>query len=273
MPDALITAPAGPFSLSPDGAATPYPRWLCSAVEHLSCLTTLNRIYHTLQHHTEPLAFIRAVLHHFNIRVRVSGAEHIPRQGSVVLVANHPFGGLEGMLLAHLLLPIRPDAKILANFLLQRIPQLRDLFIFVDPFRNAQSARANIEGLRAAVRWLQGGGVLGIFPAGEVAHLNVKLCRVVEPLWSESMARLIRRSGASVVPVAFFGRNGNLFHLAGVLHPLLRTALLPRELLNKRNRTINVCIGAAIPPPQLQHFTSDRALIDYLRQHTLNLVC
>lgn len=272
----MSTPITGPFHLSTPEQPVALPRWIISGVEHLSGLAEMNRLY-ALNDQTqasEPQPFLQFVLDLFTIRVQVSSAEiaSIPQQGSVVVVVNHPFGGLEGILLGHILLPVRPDVKIMANFLLQRIPELRDLFLFVDPFRTAQSSRANIQGLRATVRWLEAGHLLGIFPAGEVAHFHLRMGRVVEPLWSESMARLIRRTGATVVPVAFVGSNRWLFHLAGVLHPMLRTAMLPRELLNKRGQTITIRIGKAIEPASIQTFTSDRALIDYLRRHTLGLV-
>lgn len=265
---------SGPFSLSTSEHPLNVPGWAIDLAERIFGLAEMNHLYHTIHPSSEPQPFIQFIFDflHIRLHVRYTDVARIPQDGAVVVVANHPFGGLEGMLLGNLLLSVRPDVKILANFLLQRIPELRDLFIFVDPFGTAQSSRANIQGVRAALRWLEAGGMLGIFPAGEVAHLSLRIGRVVEPMWGESVARLIRHSGVAVLPVAFVGSNRRLFHLAGLLHPMLRTALLPRELLNKRNQTIEMCIGDVIAPSQIETFTSDRALIDYLRRHTLGLV-
>src|SRR5207244_521579 len=103
----------------------------------------------------------------------------------------------------------------------------------IDPFGGPQAKRANAAGIRKAVRWLEGGGALLIFPAGEVSHLNLRTFSISDPPWSATAARLIRMSGAPVVPMYFGGANSALFQLAGIVHPRLRTLLLPHELGNK----------------------------------------
>ena len=166
----------------------------------------------------------------------ISSAEdlaRIPAQGPVVVVANHPFGGVEGIILPSLLGKVRRDVKILANYLLQPVTELQDLFIYVDPFGTNHSTKANLASLREAMVWLKQGGLLGIFPAGEVSHLTWPKLEITDPVWSRTVARLIRKSRADAVPVFFAGQNGPLFQCLGMVHPLLRTALLPREALNK----------------------------------------
>ena len=192
----------------------------------------------------------------------------LPRQGPVVVVANHPFGGMEGILLASLLRSIRPDAKIMANFLLERIAEMRDLFIFVDPFGGEASARANLKGLRQAIDWLRDGGMLGVFPAGEVAHLRVRDREVSDSVWNPTVARLIRRTGATAVPVFFHGTNSALFQVLGLVHPRVRTALLPHEFLKLCNRRMDVRIGKPIAFEKLKEFGTDEAMMTYLRQRT-----
>ncbi len=196
--------------------------------------------------------------------------ERIPQRGPLVVVANHPFGAIEGLLLGALLARARPDVKIMANHLLARITELRECMIFVDPFGGRDAARRNMAPLREAMRWLKGDGALLVFPAGEVAHITLRrgLC---EGPWSDDVARLIVRSGAAVLPVYVGGRNSLALQLLGLLHPRLRTAMLPRELLRQRGRRIGVRIGAAISGRWLARFTEAGEIAEFLRLRTLGL--
>ncbi|HKQ70459.1 MAG TPA: lysophospholipid acyltransferase family protein, partial [Polyangiaceae bacterium] len=192
----------------------------------------------------------------------------IPRAGGCVLVANHPFGAIEGIVLASMLRGVRKDVKLLANYLLARIEPLRELMVFVDPFGGPGSAASNLSALRDAVRFLRKGGLLAVFPAGEVAHWDRKTGKIVDPPWSPGLARLVRLAEVPALAVHFAGQNGPLFQAAGMVHPRLRTALLPRELLNKKGRQVDVRVGAVIPHRKLAAFTSDTEMVDYLRNRT-----
>jgi putative hemolysin len=190
----------------------------------------------------------------------------IPRSGPVVVVANHPFGLVEGMTLGALLSKVRPDAKFLANSMLASVPGTQEYLIPVDPFGGA--AKANWRGLRRSIQWLEQGGLLVTFPAGEVAALKLPHMQIAEPEWNDRIARLIRITGASAVPVFFHGVNSATFQLAGLIHPRLRTALLPYELLNKKGHTIRVTIGGPVKAEILSRMATDREAVDYLRQRT-----
>ncbi len=125
--------------------------------------------------------------------------------------------------------------------------------------------------MKTAIEWLNGGHMLVTFPAGEVATLNLKERRIAEAAWNAGVAKMLKRTNASVVPLYFDGSNSPLFHIAGLLHPRLRTLLLPHELLNKHDRNFEIRIGNPIPPEKLQSFDSPQDLADYLRQRTLLL--
>lgn len=189
----------------------------------------------------------------------------VPAQGPAIVTSNHPFGGVEGLALAKLLMQVRPDVRILANAMLASIPQLAPLLITVDPFGGAEATRSNLRGVREALRWLGSGGMLLTFPAGEVAHLDLRRLRVCDPPWNPAIARLAVRSGASLVPAHVPGRNGAAFQAAGLLHPRLRTALLPRALLKGRGTTLRARFGSAVDPQRLATLGDDRAMIDHLR--------
>jgi putative hemolysin len=193
---------------------------------------------------------------------------HIPEKGPTVVVANHPFGAIEGVILAEILRSVRPDVKIMANFLLERIPQLRELFISVDPFESRKAVRSNIRPIREAIRWVRTGGLLMVFPAGEVAHIHLKKRVIVDPAWNPSVGHIVSRSGASVLPVYFKGTNSPLFQMMGLLHPRLRTALLARELVNKQQKRIELKIGRRIRAKRLKRFSGSAEVIEYLRWRT-----
>jgi putative hemolysin len=253
---------------------TPWPRSLSAlfekALERALAFPRLNRMYAEVTGPADDRSFFEKSLERLGIGYRVSDLDlaRIPRRGPTVVVANHPFGGLEGLILADLLLKIRPDAKIMANYLLERIPELRDHLIFVDPFGGREAALKNLRGLREAIAWLRQGGLLGVFPAGEVAHWHFKEKTVTDPEWKEMIAGLIRKTGSAVTPVYFEGQNRTRFHLLGLIHPRLRTALLPHELLNKMHTRIDLRIGQPLPFKKIERFAEDRSLIDYLRQRT-----
>jgi putative hemolysin len=196
----------------------------------------------------------------------------VPSEGPLVVVANHPFGAIEGMVLASILLKTRSDAKIMANFLLSGlgVRELNELLIFVDPFERRGSVARNLKPLREAIGWVRGGRALGIFPAGEVSHVHLSSLSVIDRQWSQTVARIVRKSEATVLPVYFEGHNSPLFCGLGLLHPLFRTLMLPGENLKKRSRMLRAHVGKPIPFKRLAGL-DDSAIMDYLRLRTYNL--
>ena len=192
----------------------------------------------------------------------------IPKTGPVVVVCNHPFGILDGAMIGALLSEVRHDAKILANYLLAAMPELAPDCIFVDPFNRKSSPEVNRKGLKQAITHLRSGGLLVIFPAGEVSHWQFRYGQIVDPEWSETTARLIRITQAVTVPVLCTGRNSLPFHLLGLVHPMLRTTRLPSELLNKAGKQIEVRIGCPIPAEKINRIPGDAQATRYLRART-----
>ena len=196
----------------------------------------------------------------------------IPTTGPLIIVANHPFGFADAVILGHLIGKVRPDAKFLANSMLLKIPEVQPWIIPVDNFKGEGSERRNLGPMKKAIRHLAAGGALIVFPAGEVAHFQMGH-GVEECPWNTHVGALVKMTGASVLPVHFSGRNSLLFQVAGLLHPRARTSLLLRELCNRkrRRRPIPVRVGEALPFAKLKRFDDHGELTSHLRLLTLAL--
>lgn len=243
---------------------------VASALEGLLGLRELNYIYAEIMKHYDGKSFANDVLHYFGVSYEVSEQDvaRIPEKGPVVVVANHPFGAIEGVLLLSLLKSIRPDVRVLANYMLNYIPEMRQDFIAVDPFGGQDASRKNMRPMKEALHWLRQGGLLAVFPAGEVAHYEWGKRGVIEGEWNQTVAGLIRHTQTPVLPIFFEGSNPVSFNLAGLINPRLRTILLPRQLLNKMDHKFHIQVGSLIPYRKLEK-TGD--MMPYLRMRTLNL--
>lgn len=272
----MSTSPAAqqtdtPLSLEPFlPSSLPARQAVAKVLEALLGIDRLRESYRSLPKADDPCLFARSVLEALNVSMEVTPEDiaRIPARGACIVVANHPHGGLDGLCLVNLLLGVRRDVKILANPFLMSISELRDLFLEVDPFGGVQARRFNRQGLRAALRWLDAGGMLVLFPAGEVSSLNLTEREVLDPPWQPGAARLMRKSGAAVLPVHIGGRNSNLFQLSGLVNARLRTMLLVRELLRPNRLPIPIRVGRTIEAVQLSHAEGDRNVTAYLRFRT-----
>lgn len=202
---------------------------------------------------------------------RDSDLANIPREGPFVVVANHPYGAIDGLALILMIARVRPDFKVMANFLLQNVEPIRDYILAVNPFEERKSAFSNISGLKTALAHLESGKPLGIFPAGEVSTFQGDLKTIADRKWQSSAVKIVRNSGVPVVPVYFDGTNSYAFHLLGLIHPNLRTLALPSELLNKKGHTFRMRIGKPILPREVTAFTSNDQYGRYLRAKTYAL--
>ena len=260
----LILPRSGPFWMRKVCAG------LNALLKEVAGLMDLERFYREIRSTPGEVWVTDKILSGLGITLEVAEErrKRIPRTGPLVVVANHPFGGVEAAALASLLRSVRPDVKFLANHMLSRAPELNELILPVDPFRTGDSAQSNLAPIRKAILWVRSGGLLAIFPAGEVAHYQLSGRQVTDPAWQPSIGRLIRTLKAPVLPIYFPGRNSRLFQLAGLVHPLLRTALLVREFVNKKGCILAPRIGHPIAAARLNGLASDEELINYLRQRT-----
>lgn len=189
----------------------------------------------------------------------------IPKQGPFILIANHPLGAIDGILMTKILTEIRPDFKVMGNFLLSKIKPMSPFVISVNPFENRKEVFNSMQGMRETLRHLQEGGCVGIFPAGEVSNRNNPLGAVEDKVWEEPVMKLIKKAKVPVVPMYFHAKNSKLFYQAAKLSPSLQTLLLPSEMMAKRDSPIRVRIGKPVSVKTIAEQETISELTDYLR--------
>jgi putative hemolysin len=255
------TEAAVPFTLA--GATPGVPpavaRLAATLLDRPLGLAALQRLYSTIHRGDGP--FVARALAALDLTVDVTwSASPVPTRGPLLVVSNHPFGIADALAVLSAIGRARGDVKALANGLLTAIPDVRDWLIPVNPFGTAAGSAANRSGLRAALRWLNGGGCLITFPAGAVAHDLASPDVALDGVWHPHVAALAARARAPVVPVFVSGTNSALFRHAGLVHPLLRTALLPRELLKRQGTAVRVVVGEPVERRALESLPrEDRA--------------
>jgi putative hemolysin len=196
----------------------------------------------------------------------------IPPIGPLVVVANHPHGLVDGMVMAELIGRVRTDYKILTRSLLTGIPEIEEFMLPV-PFPHEENSRELSLEMRAqCMAHLKLGGVIILFPAGKVATSKGFFGPAIEPEWNPFTAKMVMRSGAAVLPILFRGQNTRAYHIADKLSATLRQGLLLHEIRCALNKSQNPIIGEAILPEDMAHWANDpRGLLAWLRERTLSL--
>ncbi len=272
--------PAGRYSKRRLSYATtfdsPLRAMAIRAVEWLTGKLTLLRLIRRFEKQGAPhgQAFWAAALAHMGIPLCTPAQQiaRIPKSGPVVVVANHPHGLVDGMVLAALIGRIRTDYRILARTLLTGVEEVADFMIPV-PFQHVEDARAqNLQMRRQAMAHLRAGGVVVLFPAGGVATSRTAFGPVIEAEWSPFTAKLIQRSAATVVPIYFPGQNSRWYHIANRISPILRQGLLIHEVVHSLDTPQAPIVGRAIPPEESRKWDGDsRGYMRWLRARTLAL--
>ncbi len=236
-------------------------------IMYLLRLSKINKIYDTLDL-SNGLTCIDSFFKAANVQFEIDeeSLNNIPKEGAFITVANHPLGGIDGLLLIKILAENRPNFKVMANFLLKRVAPIANYVCSVNPFETRPDIKST-NGLKQALAHLKAGEPLGIFPAGEVSSYQ-KGFHVADKEWSNSILRFIKKNEVPVLPIYFDGKNSTLFHLLGKIHPMLRTLKLPSELLNKKKQVIKMTIGKPISVKEQDSFEDIKEYGRFLRANT-----
>ena len=242
-----------------------YP--IVSAVMRLAKINKVNDLYDKIKD-LEGQEFFDKLLEELNVKYLAFQEDlaKIPKTGPFILVSNHPLGALDGVIMCKILTEIRPDFKVMGNFLLTKIKPMEPYVISVNPFEKRKEAYSSMSGMREALKHLSEGGCLGIFPAGEVSNKNNEYNEILDKEWQEPALKLIKKAQVPVVPMYFHAKNSKLFYNVSKIHPDLQTLLLPSEMVNKREKPIKIRIGRPVTPKILNEYETPKELGEFLRK-------
>ena len=242
-----------------------YP--IVSAVMRLAKINKVNDLYDKIKD-LEGQEFFDKLLEELNVKYLAFQEDlaKIPKTGPFILVSNHPLGALDGVIMCKILTEIRPDFKVMGNFLLTKIKPMEPYVISVNPFEKRKEAYSSMSGMREALKHLSEGGCLGIFPAGEVSNKNNEYNEILDKEWQEPALKLIKKAQVPVVPMYFHAKNSKLFYNVSKIHPDLQTLMIPAEMVNKREKPIKIRIGRPVTPKILNEYETPKELGEFLKK-------
>ena len=246
----------------------PLGRPVAYSVHRFLKFNRLNKLYEANKHLESP-EFEKQLLKDLAISYEIQEEDlaRIPKEGPFIIVSNHPLGGLDGIIMLKILSEIRPDFKIIANFLLSRIKPLQPRVFSVNPFETRKDIKSSIQRMKEALKHVEDGHALGIFPAGEVSYKNNSK-EIIDRPWQKPVMKLIKKSKVPVIPMYFKAKNSKRFYNLNKIHPDLQTAMLPGEFLRTRLKPIQIRIGRPITVKQQEEYKSVEELTHFLYKKT-----
>jgi putative hemolysin len=200
----------------------------------------------------------------------IGGAlSNIPATGPLIVIANHPYGILDGLILGHILHRTRGDFRILANSVFSRAPALNDVLLPISFDATREATQLNLQTRATALGYLGGGGAIGIFPGGTVSTAAKPFGPPMDPAWRNFTAKMIAKSDATIIPLYFEGQNSRLFQIASHLHYTLRLGLLLKEFRARTDAPVRLVIGDPIRRTSLGD--DPAAMMETLRRATYAL--
>ncbi|MGB0660115.1 MAG: lysophospholipid acyltransferase family protein [Mangrovicoccus sp.] len=218
--------------------------------------------------------FWEVMAERYGLSLRVIGGslDAIPREGPLILIANHPFGILDGLMMGLILARARGDFRILAHQVFRKAEDLNRIILPVSFDETKEAVKLNLQTRKEALAYLSEGGAIGVFPGGTVSTSATPFSQPMDPGWRSFTAKMVAKSDATVVPIFFAGHNSRFFQVASHLHYTLRMGLLIKEFKARTNKPVEVVIGEPIPRDALAPYLKDpRRMMDYLREVTYRL--
>ncbi|MBK0327710.1 lysophospholipid acyltransferase family protein [Rhodobacteraceae bacterium F11138] len=290
-PPSAVPGSAVPENKSPEGEIydrrtltyansfdEPWTSFAIRAIEWFTGKLTILRMVNRFEKHNEQYRgqkFWRGALNVMGIELQTPPEQiaNIPVDGPVVVVANHPHGMVDGMIFADLIGRVRLDYRILTRSVLTGLDEAATSFMIPVPFPHDPDVQRKMVEMRAeTMSHLAKGGVVALFPSGVVMSSDSLFGPAIEREWNVFTAKMIRRSGAKVVPIYFPGRNSRAYQIANRLSPILRQGLLLHEIVRSCNKPQAPIIGEPISDADMALLEKDpRGFMAWLRQHTLDL--
>ncbi|MGA0924294.1 MAG: acyltransferase [Rhodobacteraceae bacterium] len=218
--------------------------------------------------------FWQVMVERYGLTLDVMGGSlsHIPANGPLILIANHPYGILDGLMMGHMLATVRGDFRIMAHHVFRKAEDINRVILPISFDATKEAVQLNLDTRKEALRYLGAGGAIGIFPGGTVSTAARPFAQPMDPGWRAFTARMVAKSRATVVPVYFDGHTSRLFQLASHLHTTLRMGLLIKEFRARVDTPVRVVIGKPIAQAEIDARAHDsKAMMDFLRKATYDL--
>lgn len=218
--------------------------------------------------------FWQVMVERYGLSLDVVGGSlsHFPKTGPVIVIANHPYGILDGLMMGHILSMIRGDFRILANSVFSKAEDVNRIVLPISFEETKEAVRHNIQTRKTALNYLADGGAIGVFPGGTVSTAAKPFSKPMDPGWRGFTARMVAKSNATVVPLYFDGHTSRMFQIASHMHLNLRLGLLIREFGERVDTSVRVAVGAPLERAQLDPLAGDsKAMMEFLRKSTYEL--
>ena len=234
----------------------------------------VNRVYGN-SCNLEGADFAESLLNDLGVNYKIGNSERLLNlpEGSFITVSNHPYGGIDGIMLIDLMLSVRGDYKLMVNQLLSLVKTMNDNFISVKPKvgKKETNTLAGINGIRKTIIRIKDGHPMGFFPAGAVSMFGFKHLGVKDREWQMSLLKLIQSAKVPIIPIRFYDKNSILFYFLGLINWRIRLIRMPYELFNKRNKKVRLGIGNTISVEEQQKFTDLKSYGKFLRKSVYNM--
>lgn len=232
----------------------------------------LTQVYSEL-HDKDPILLINSLLDELDLKYDIPEEDlnNIPSKGAFITVSNHPYRGIDSMLLFKLIYGKRKDFKMMASHLLRDIKALHNIILPVNTFETDKNIKSSFSGIKEGISHLKNSCCLGILPAGEGSAQLEMSNIILDNEWQVPAIKFIKNAKVPVVPIYFHGTNSRLLHIVRKINPLLKDAALPSEIRNKKNRTVRIRIGSAISVREQSDFKDIAQYGRYLRARTYSL--
>lgn len=232
----------------------------------------INRLNDLYEHssHLKGAVFAESLLEDLGVECLIGCSERLYQlpEGAFITVSNHPYGGLDGVMLINLMVEIRPDYKLMVNRWLSLIEALEENFISVRPKVGTKIKESNygFSGIRNTLKHLEEGHPIGLFPAGAVSMFRFKNLRVRDREWQESVLKLIQVAKVPVIPIRFYDMNSPFFYFLGTVWWRIRLIRMCYELFNKRNHPHRIGIGETISVEEIHRHKDLKSLGIFLQK-------
>jgi putative hemolysin len=219
--------------------------------------------------------FASSMLEDLGVDYMVGNSERLKQlpERAFITISNHPYGGVDGIILIDLFGHLRPDYKFMVNQVLALVKALESHFISVTPAGNKKKAAtiASLRGVRETITHLHEGHPMGFFPSGAVSDFSLKKMRIRDRAWQDNILRLIHLAKVPILPVRFFDTNSRFFYSLGLLNWRIRLLRMPWEVFNKNKKTHRIGIGNLISVEEQKKFKDHKSLGAFLRKNVYEM--